>query len=42
MMDFLSGPNLSVAKRRNRNALKGAAAYDVVVNASLTKKDMFG
>ena len=42
MMDFLSGPNLSVAKRRNRNALKGAAAYDAVVDASLTKKDMFG
>ena len=42
MMDFLSGPNLSVAKRRNWNALKGAAAYDVVVDASLTKKDMFG
>ena len=42
MMDFLSGPNLSVAKRRNRNALKGAEAYDVVVDASLTKKDMFG
>jgi len=42
MMDFLSGPNLSVAKRRNRNALEGAAAYDAVVDASLTKKDMFG
>lgn len=42
MMDFLNGPNLSVAKRRNRNALKGAAAYGVVVDASLTKKDISG
>ena len=42
MMDFLSGPNLGVAKRRNRNALKGAAAYGAVVDASLTKKDISG
>jgi hypothetical protein len=42
MMDSLSGPNLSVAKRRDLNALKGAAAYDVVVDASLTKKDISG
>jgi len=42
MMDFLNGLYLSVAKRRNRNALKGAEAYDVVVDASLTKKDISG
>ncbi len=42
MMDFLNGPYLSVAKRRNRTALKGAEAYDVVVDASLTIKDISG
>ena len=42
MMDFFNGLYLSVTKRRNRNALKGAEAYDVVVDASLTKKDISG
>ena len=42
MMDSWSGPNLSVAKRRDLNALECTAVYDVVLDASLTKKDISG
>ena len=41
MMDSLSGPNLSVAKRRDLNALECTAVYDVVLDASLDKKGYF-
>jgi len=40
MMDSLSGPNLSVAKRRDLNALECTAVYDAVLDASLIKKDI--
>ena len=42
MMDSLSGPNLSVAKRRDLNALEFTAVYDAVLDESLTKKDISG
>ena len=42
MMDSLSGPNLSVEKRRDLNALECTAVYDAVLDASLTKKDISG
>ena len=42
MMDSLSGPNLSVAKRRDLNAFECTSVYDAVLDASLTKKDISG
>lgn len=42
MMDSLSGPNLSVAKRRDLNALECTAVYDALWDAPLTKKDTSG
>ena len=42
MMDSLIGPILSVAKRRDLNALECTAVYDAVLDASLAKKDISG